>query len=171
MKNVFLSFICLSLCGCFKSAPKPNPQISDTIVSTPHLMYDFRDNGDEMERREELTPYDEKDVICKIYFAFDSFALSERDKSTLTTKVLPLLKEDIHVNVLLAGYSDWRGKANYNDRLGERRASAVADYLSECGIEESRLEVKSYGSSCATPDLSKADSLKDRRCDIVLLKH
>jgi peptidoglycan-associated lipoprotein len=47
--------------------------------------------------------------------------------------------------VLVAGYCDDRGSAEYNITLGENRAAAAKSALVEAGIDASRIRVVSYG--------------------------
>lgn len=55
------------------------------------------------------------------------------------------LKEDPKRKVLVEGYCDSRGSAKYNVVLGERRATAVKEYLVKAGAPASQIEVISYG--------------------------
>jgi peptidoglycan-associated lipoprotein len=73
------------------------------------------------------------------------------DKSTLKSKTRQVL--DAHIALLktnkdsvrLEGHADERGTREYNMALGERRAKAVADYMSVNGISSYRIETVSYG--------------------------
>ena len=80
----------------------------------------------------------------KIYFAFDSSAITENSAEILDTQVKWLKKHET-VNVIVQGYCDERGTREYNLALGERRANAVKQYLVSQGIAESRISTISYG--------------------------
>jgi peptidoglycan-associated lipoprotein len=47
--------------------------------------------------------------------------------------------------VLVEGHADSRGTAEYNLALGERRATAVRNYLVNLGIPADRIQVVSKG--------------------------
>jgi len=47
--------------------------------------------------------------------------------------------------ILIEGHCDERGTVEYNLALGERRAGAVKSYLGDGGLDESRIEIISYG--------------------------
>ena len=47
--------------------------------------------------------------------------------------------------VMVEGHADSRGTAEYNLALGERRASAVRDYLVNLGVAADRITVVSKG--------------------------
>lgn len=49
------------------------------------------------------------------------------------------------VRVTIEGHADERGTEQYNLALGERRANSVKKYLTDLGIDSSRLNTVSYG--------------------------
>jgi adhesin transport system outer membrane protein len=57
------------------------------------------------------------------------------------------LKEWGDSNVEVAGHTDKRdtSKADYNQKLSEKRAISVSDYLAKHGIDAKRLTAKGYG--------------------------
>ena len=81
---------------------------------------------------------------ARVFFAFDSSALSDNAVEVLQTQVKWLKKHE-NVNVVVQGCCDERGTREYNLALGERRANAVKQYLVSQGIEESRISTISYG--------------------------
>ena len=50
-----------------------------------------------------------------------------------------------NVNVVIEGHCDERGTREYNLALGERRATAVVDYMSTLGVAANRVTSISYG--------------------------
>lgn len=78
-----------------------------------------------------------------VFFAFDSFALDGLAQSTLDRQAAVLLKSS--VNVIIEGHTDERGTREYNLALGDRRATAVKDYLVAYGVSASRIRTISYG--------------------------
>jgi OOP family OmpA-OmpF porin len=79
-----------------------------------------------------------------VHFATDSSVLTEGDKALLD-KMIVTLKRLNFVDGEVDGYTDSTGSAKYNQGLSERRAQAVADYLTSNGIGAHRLTVKGYG--------------------------
>ncbi|MEE8502916.1 MAG: OmpA family protein, partial [candidate division NC10 bacterium] len=49
------------------------------------------------------------------------------------------------VRVTIEGHTDERGTPEYNRALGDRRATAVRDYLVAGGIDSTRISTLSYG--------------------------
>ncbi len=80
----------------------------------------------------------------RVFFAFDSSAISPDSAEILDTQVNWLKKHE-NVNVIVQGYCDERGTREYNLALGERRANAVKQYLVSHGISASRISTISYG--------------------------
>ncbi len=80
----------------------------------------------------------------RVFFAFDSSAISADAAEVLDTQVKWLKKHE-DVKVVVQGYCDERGTREYNLALGERRANAVKQYLVSKGIAADRISVISYG--------------------------
>ena len=80
----------------------------------------------------------------RIFFAFDSSAITDNSAEILQTQV-KWLKKHQNVNVIVQGYCDERGTREYNLALGERRANAVKQYLVSQGIAADRISTISYG--------------------------
>lgn len=82
--------------------------------------------------------------IKPVYFAYDKAELTAASKSTLQQNAL-LFRQFPSVQVIVEGHCDERGSEEYNLALGDRRALAVRDYLTQLGVEADRLEAVSYG--------------------------
>ena len=80
----------------------------------------------------------------RVYFELDSAVLDASARRTLGRQVewLELFPE---VSLVIEGHCDERGTREYNLALGERRASAVRQFLIAQGIDASRLRTVSYG--------------------------
>lgn len=79
-----------------------------------------------------------------IFFPFDSWSLTEEGKQSLERNAQSLTVIPSSM-LLIEGHTDQRGTQAYNMILGKKRAGAIRDYLSELGIEQSRLAIISYG--------------------------
>ncbi len=84
------------------------------------------------------------EALETIYFAFDSFLLSEEARQSLL-KNAQWLKENNSVRITIEGHADERGSDEYNLALGEKRATMVKRYLVGLGIAPERLSTISYG--------------------------
>ena len=77
------------------------------------------------------------------YFDFDQSSLRAETRAALDAQAARLANTSGIIR--LEGHADERGSREYNLALGERRAKAVANYLSIQGIDMSRIETISYG--------------------------
>jgi len=79
-----------------------------------------------------------------VYFAFDSSAIKEDEKSKVSA-VADYLKSNTSNAVKVEGHCDERGTEEYNRALGERRALALREELIRLGIPPSRVDTITYG--------------------------
>ncbi len=79
------------------------------------------------------------------HFDFNSAAISENGKTILNHNVKSL-KANPAMKLRIAGYTSAAGSEEYNQKLSERRAEAVKEYLvTTGGIGENRLSTIGYG--------------------------
>ena len=84
------------------------------------------------------------DVPDRVFFAYDSFALTSNAQVTLS-KQAAWLKANGSVTIAIEGHADERGTREYNLALGDRRANAAKDYLMSQGISANRITTISFG--------------------------
>ncbi len=103
-----------------------------------------------------------------ITFDFDSAVFKTGFNHTLDS-VAKVLKEYNKTNVIVAGYTDNVGKADYNNQLSLRRAQAVADYLILRNVSPARISVYGYGSQYpVASNATEAGRAQNRRVTITL---
>ena len=83
-------------------------------------------------------------MIDNIFYDFDKATLRPESKEALD-KLVVLLKENPNVAIELSAHCDYKGPAEYNKGLSQRRAESVVAYLTEHGIEADRLTPMGYG--------------------------
>ena len=83
-------------------------------------------------------------LIDNIFFDFDKATLRPESTEALD-KLVELLNENANVTIELSSHTDNRGSDQYNERLSQRRAESVVNYLIEHGIAADRLSPKGYG--------------------------
>lgn len=109
-----------------------------------------------------------KSVVEPIYFALDRYAVAPAERPKLQNAI-KWLADNPTKSLVLVGHCDWRGTAEYNLGLGDRRANAVKRYLESLGADAKRLETLSKGSTDAKQSGGEAEWAKDRRVDFVEL--
>ena len=65
--------------------------------------------------------------------------------------------------IIITGHTDSRGSEAYNQKLSERRANAVKDYLTNKGIESNRMTSMGAGESSPVADNSTSDGRAQNR--------
>ena len=83
-------------------------------------------------------------LIDNIFYDFDKATLRPESTEALD-KLVTLLNENPNVTIELSAHTDYRGSAEYNKRLSQRRAESVVNYLTEHGIAADRLSPIGYG--------------------------
>ena len=83
-------------------------------------------------------------LIDNIFYDFDKATLTPASTKALD-ELVGLLKENPNVTIELSAHCDYKGNAEYNKRLSQRRAQSVVDYLIHHGIEKERLTPVGYG--------------------------
>lgn len=79
-----------------------------------------------------------------ITFAFNSADIKSQFYPVLNSVAIVLRKFKDTI-VRIDGYTDSTGSAEYNQRLSERRATAVAQYLGAQGVNPNRFAVRGFG--------------------------
>lgn len=103
-----------------------------------------------------------------VYFAFDKSALDSAALSTLNANAA-WLNANTKVDITVEGNCDQRGTREYNLALGQRRANAVRDYLTQHGVSASRIKTISFGKERPRcKGTGEACYAQNRRADIVV---
>ena len=83
-------------------------------------------------------------MIDNIFYDFDKATLRPESEQALDNLV-KLLNENPNVTIELSAHCDFKGSAEYNKRLAQRRAESVVNYLVAHGIASDRLSPVGYG--------------------------
>ena len=83
-------------------------------------------------------------LIDNIFYDFDKATLRPESTAALD-ELVRLLNENPNITIELSAHTDYKGSDAYNERLSQRRAESVVNYLIEHGIATDRLTPKGYG--------------------------
>jgi peptidoglycan-associated lipoprotein len=83
-------------------------------------------------------------ALSDVFFDFDRAVIRDDAKPVLEANAR-LLRADDGTRLTIEGHCDERGTLEYNLVLGEKRAHAVKQYLSDLGVVASRIQVTSFG--------------------------
>ena len=106
--------------------------------------------------------------LQQIYFDFDQSFIRNDAKAVMKANA-EWLKANPKVKIKIEGNCDERGTREYNQALGQRRASAAKRYLIDMGIAGRRIAIISYGKEKqACPESTEGCWQKNRRDDLVV---
>jgi len=104
----------------------------------------------------------------RVFFGFDRYDLTAEAQGQLQ-KIAAWLKTYPQYRFVIEGHCDDRGTREYNLALGERRATAVKNYLIALGIDANRMQTISYGKERPVCTESTEDCwARNRRAVVVL---
>ena len=83
-------------------------------------------------------------LIDNIFYDFDKATLRPESMTSLD-ELVKLLNENPNVTIELSAHCDYKGSAEYNKALSQRRAESVVNYLIDKGIARDRLTPVGYG--------------------------
>lgn len=168
----------LLFAGCAHKPVRPSP--NQTVMGpqtggqnlAPTDMGTIVDPNSALQQRDPNIIEDENTIRGKlgaVYFEFDSSSIKPAERTKLQDAV-KYLKDNPTQRLLLEGHCDWRGTAEYNLGLGDRRANAAKAYLKTIGLAADKIETLSKGSLDAAKNSDDAAMTKDRRVELVILK-
>lgn len=180
--SVVLAAAACLLGACTKTPPRPDPSATvlgpqsggSNIVQPTDLA--TLAPGTDLQTRDPNAPYTEGNLLrnpfglerSQVYFDFDRSDIKAAERAKF-----PAVKEYLDQNpgtrVIFEGFCDWRGTAEYNLGLGDRRANAAKRYLQSLGVPADRIETISKGSLEAAKNADEAQMAKDRRATIVIV--
>lgn len=107
--------------------------------------------------------------IEHLYFQADAADI-DTDSHEVLDEVYTFLEENNDVKIEIGGHTNSKPKDEYCDKLSTSRASAVADYLINKGIDKDRIEFKGYGKrKPLTRTMSDAGQKKNQRVEIKII--
>ncbi len=129
------------------------------------IIYDYKSSEGEMKPSLII-----KKIIknVKVYFDYDLYGLRD-DAVKALDSALYTLDRNPKADILVTGNTDQRGSEQYNQKLGERRAQAVREYLLSKGLPEARIRILSHGKlNALAPTNDIVGMQKDRNAQFMI---
>jgi peptidoglycan-associated lipoprotein len=82
--------------------------------------------------------------IKDIFFDYDKYDIQGEQQSALQSDAA-WLRDHPNASFTIEGHADERGSTEYNLALGDNRANAVKNALTQAGIDAGRMRTISYG--------------------------
>lgn len=103
-----------------------------------------------------------------IRFGYNSYQLTAKSYEQLNT-IAVIMRNNNAYKLTLKGFTDDLGSADYNKKLSEMRANAVAEYLASRGITKDRISILAVGKENPLDDNnSKIGKANNRRVECKL---
>jgi peptidoglycan-associated lipoprotein len=118
--------------------PPPPPPPAPPAPATPPP------TEDEVFRNKTLDQLNAEKPLADAFFSYDSTELTAQARGDLQKNV-DWMKRWPSTRVMVEGHADSRGTNEYNLALGERRATAVRDYMVSLGVPVERVTIVSKG--------------------------
>lgn len=117
-----------------------------------------------------------KHIRDQITITWDNATLFDFDSAMLKRESLPDMKSMADVliqypktSILITGHTSAEGEESYNQKLSERQALSVRNYLEEQGVDPSRLETIGYGGlRPVAPNDTEEGRRRNQRVEIVV---
>jgi OmpA-OmpF porin, OOP family len=108
-------------------------------------------------------------IASKALFDFDKAILKPEGQAVLDREIVSRIREVQKLElVLVTGHTDRLGSQQYNQKLSERRAAAVAAYLASKGVPRDKIETLGMGKTQPVPGV--VCEQKDRKQLIACLQ-
>jgi outer membrane protein OmpA-like peptidoglycan-associated protein len=171
----------------------PKSQFNSTAGWTPYFRVGFAvngnrqdDDGDGISNKKDKCPdtpegvdvtrsgcpkiVEQVSVLAKnIYFESDSDVIKSTSYKALD-QVAAILKDYGKSTLKIEGHTDNTGSATHNQDLSQRRAQAVMKYLTEKGIDASRMSATGFGQdNPIAPNNTKEGRALNRRVELILI--
>ncbi|MCM1041492.1 MAG: OmpA family protein [Bacteroides sp.] len=148
-----------------------NVSCSGYLFHSEHIALDYGNASKPMEKEIWLQPIEKGThiVLENIFYQTDKYQLEKSSTGELERLFL-FLAQNPGVRIEISGHTDNVGSAQYNKTLSENRAKAVADYLTNKGIDPARIVAVGYGFDKPVADnQSEEGRAKNRRTELKIL--
>ena len=171
MKNPSLLFVAL-LAASLSACKSNKNQYGDGngAANVPDSDYV---NGTPLAQRDEGVSFFganvDRNKFQPVHFGFDSFVVAAEERGQMR-RVAEYL-QDSNKRVIVAGFCDERGTAEYNRALGEKRAEAVREALIADGVAAERVQTVSFGYEMPVdPGTNQSAWARNRRAEFGLTR-
>ncbi len=107
-------------------------------------------------------------TLGDVLFDFDKATLKSGGERAVE-KLAQFMEEYPNRNVMIEGFTDTVGPANYNEKLSRQRANSVRQALLNKGISSSRIQIRGYGEKYpVASNNTEAGRQQNRRVEVII---
>ena len=163
--GLLLGLVCsltlLPACANKKGSGQGAGNTGDYVTGTPL--------PDRQEGTSFLSGNVDRNQFQPIYFDFDSQTIRTSENGKIQ-QVASFLQQG-NGQIIIAGFTDERGTAEYNRGLGERRAQSVREALIASGADAQKIQTVSFGAEMpADPGSDESAWAKNRRAEVGVVR-
>jgi outer membrane protein OmpA-like peptidoglycan-associated protein/outer membrane protein assembly factor BamB len=109
-------------------------------------------------------------IVDNILFEFNKWYL-KKESIDILDKLIQIMKEKPDMRVEIRGHTDSIGESGYNQKLSEKRADAVVEYMIKNGISPERLNSAGFGETKpVAANATEEGRSKNRRTEFYIKK-
>ncbi|GAB1430019.1 OmpA family protein [Ignavibacteria bacterium] len=128
------------------------------------------EQGTDLTKNINLSPIRGGNTRLLVFFDYNKTDLKEESIPELE-RAIEFLKDNPELKISMEGHTDDQGGDEYNDKLSLRRAEAVKKYLSDGGIDASRISTKGNGKRMPLVKGSNDEArAQNRRVEMIVLQ-
>ena len=103
------------------------------------------------------------DSYSEFFFDFDSYKLNKAQESNIF-KLSRILDKYNYIKINIDGHASSEGESDYNKQLSQNRSNTIKNTLIENGVQDSRLNTRSFGEDKPSyPNIPMSERKKNRR--------
>jgi len=149
---------------------KTNPVMKDTDTGTVDDGTEVKRGTDPLNPEDDIVKIGVPIILEGITFATGKADITPESENTLR-KALKTLTTYTDISVEIGGHTDNVGSDKSNQKLSEKRANSVRDWLVRQGIDANRITAIGYGESKPTyPNDTEENKQKNRRIEFTRTK-
>jgi len=168
-----------SACSRHRAAAAPTPSnavsadraaIDAAERENAKLRADADNSASDRENTTRTLASDRSAITTPVYFEFDRSEITDEGIRLLDQKV-DALQRNASVHIRIEGNADDSGSDEYNMALSQKRAAIVTRYMTDRGIDASRIKIVSFGEERPACTTSREEDCraKNRRDEFVIL--
>lgn len=144
---LFAAVLFVSACSDKENIDTSEVQVQESTVSTDD---GTNTTGAQLQGYDSqgVAPGTQQDLVAnvgdRVFFGYDRTDLDAESRATLDRQA-QWLQRFSTLTITVEGHADERGTREYNLALGDRRATAVKNYLVALGVSADRINTISYG--------------------------
>ena len=151
------------------AAPPSPPAAAPADIAPPQTTQPPRADAAPAERAEQQPKAEKVTLDTDTYFDFDKSTLKPEGRRKLDELASRIASMQLEV-VVATGHTDWTGTDAYNQKLSERRARAVKNYLMEKGLPADRIFTDGKGEKQpVASNKTREGRAKNRRVEVELV--